>query len=88
MTVRVLNQRTGVEIGVRQVVLERQIKGGGFFDFSYAQFDLAEVIPAAAAADRIRLEIEGAGVSLRLWSFVSVTHNETQRVTLITPQPH
>lgn len=87
VTVRVLNQRTGVEIGVRQVVLERQIKGG-FFGFGYAQLDLAEVVPAAAAPDTLRLEIDGAGVSLRLWGFVSVTHNETQRVTLITPQPH
>jgi hypothetical protein len=35
---------------------------------------------------RVRLEITG-DAALRLWGFVSVTHNETQRVTLIAPQP-
>ena len=87
VTVRMLDQRTGVEIGVRQVLLEQQVHGGGYFDFGYAQLDLGAVIPIAVSAHKVRFEIAGSGVSLRLWGFVSVTHNETQRVTLITPQP-
>lgn len=41
--------------------------------------------PQLAGHDRVRIEVEPpAGV--HFWAFVSVTNNETQHVTLITPQ--
>ncbi|MHB0969207.1 MAG: hypothetical protein ACYC7A_00045 [Thermoanaerobaculia bacterium] len=41
--------------------------------------------PQLADHDRVRIEVEPpAGV--HFWAFISVTNNETQHVTLITPQ--
>ena len=34
----------------------------------------------------VRIEIEPLTADLRFWAFVSVTNNETQHVTVITPQ--
>ncbi len=50
------------------------------------QLDLLTLFPQIVAYDRIRLEIEPVTPGLRLWAFVSVTNNETQQVSLITPQ--
>lgn len=36
--------------------------------------------------DTVRAEIEPLTEGLRYWAFVSVTNNETQHVTTITPQ--
>jgi hypothetical protein len=43
-----------------------------------------ETLPNFRAADRLRLTITA---DLPIWAFVSVTNNETQHVTLVTPQP-
>jgi hypothetical protein len=50
---------------------------------AYAQIDLADL--PASDATRVRLEIESATEGLKFWAMVSVTNNETQHVTLITP---
>ncbi|HEX7150887.1 MAG TPA: IPT/TIG domain-containing protein [Thermoanaerobaculia bacterium] len=42
-------------------------------------------MPELAGHDRIRITVNG-GVFNPLWAYVSVTHNETQHVTLVTPQ--
>jgi len=48
-----------------------------------AAIDLA-TLPNFHAADRLRLTITS---DVPVWAFVSVTNNETQHVTLVTPQP-
>ncbi|HUP64909.1 MAG TPA: hypothetical protein VM557_06495 [Thermoanaerobaculia bacterium] len=35
---------------------------------------------------RVRFEITPVGNATRLWGFMSITHNETQHVTVVTPQ--
>jgi hypothetical protein len=35
----------------------------------------------------VHIQLSSPSASKRIWGFVSVTHNETQRVTLVTPQP-
>ncbi|HUP63858.1 MAG TPA: hypothetical protein VM557_01070 [Thermoanaerobaculia bacterium] len=35
---------------------------------------------------RARIEVHPAGNATRIWAFISITHNETQHVTLVTPQ--
>jgi hypothetical protein len=35
---------------------------------------------------RARIEIEPTLPDMRVWAFVSITNNETQHVTLVTPQ--
>jgi hypothetical protein len=43
-------------------------------------------LPEVRAAKRVRVEIVRGYIPTLLWGMVSVTHNETQRVTLFTPQ--
>jgi hypothetical protein len=49
---------------------------------AYAQLPL-EQIPELAGHDKIWITV---AASTRIWAFVSVTNNETQHVTVITPQ--
>jgi hypothetical protein len=43
--------------------------------------DFADLRPA----ERLRIVIEPVTPGIRLWAFVSITHNETQHITTITP---
>jgi hypothetical protein len=45
--------------------------------------DLAAAFPQIAAEERIRVEVRPNG---RGWAFISITNNDTQQVTTITPQ--
>ncbi|HYM62467.1 MAG TPA: hypothetical protein VEZ11_16410 [Thermoanaerobaculia bacterium] len=47
------------------------------------QVDLTGLV--AGSTGRARVEIDPITPGLRFWAFVSVTHDETQHVTLITP---
>ena len=42
--------------------------------------------PALSSAQRIRIEIEPLDGLKEYWGFVSVTHNDTQHVTIVTPK--
>ena len=42
--------------------------------------------PELSSAQRIRVEIEPLDGLKEYWGFVSVTHNETQHVTIVTPK--
>jgi hypothetical protein len=56
------------------------------FQPQLAQYlDLAALLPANYAG-QVRIELEPVTPELRYWAFVSVTNNETQHVTTITPQ--
>jgi len=48
--------------------------------------DLVAAFPQLGASETIRLEITPLTQGLRFWAFASVTNNETQHVTTITPQ--
>jgi hypothetical protein len=54
---------------------------------SYSQNDLLQLIPELSTIERARIEVAPIDPASRIWAFISVTHNETQRVTLVTPQP-
>ena len=43
--------------------------------------------PGAPKEARIRIDIDPISTDLEFWAFVSVTNNETQHVTVITPDP-
>lgn len=53
---------------------------------AYAQLLLADVFPNISAFQTVRVEVEPQGEALRYWAFVSVTNNDTQHVTTVTPQ--
>jgi hypothetical protein len=49
----------------------------------YLQLNLSEMLPAAGV---VRIEVIPETTGPLLWAFASITHNATQRVTLVTPQ--
>jgi hypothetical protein len=52
----------------------------------YAQLDFAAKFPSASQYPRLRIEVEPISDATRYWAFVSITNNETQHVTLVTPE--
>lgn len=53
----------------------------------YAQIDaLADTLPELRSATRFRVELHLIEPAARIWAFVTVTNNETQHVTTVTPQ--
>jgi hypothetical protein len=50
-------------------------------DLAYLSALLPEPLPST-----IRISIEPLTPSLKFWAFVSITHNESQQVTIVTPQ--
>ena len=56
------------------------------FDLGYAEIANLALLPELSAADRIRIEVTPLVTGLRFWSYVSVTNNETQHVTTISPE--
>lgn len=53
---------------------------------AYAEISLNDRYPQLSGGQPVRLEIQAATTDLPLWAFVSVTNNETQQVTTVTPQ--
>ncbi|HYR26952.1 MAG TPA: hypothetical protein VEU30_00715 [Thermoanaerobaculia bacterium] len=50
-----------------------------------AQFDLRQLLPLEGISS-LRVEIEPADPAARIWSFISITNNETHHVTTVSPQ--
>lgn len=51
---------------------------------SYAEIRNLQSRPELAGRERVRIDIVGTGK--RVWGMASITHEETQHVTLVTPQ--
>lgn len=51
---------------------------------SYAQFDITALTPFAVK--EVRVEVVPVNPTLRYYTFASVTNNNTQHITLVTPQ--
>jgi hypothetical protein len=62
--------------------------GANIFDPSYAQFS---DFPVGVGEVKVQIQashiILSPPVSYSIWAFVSVTNNETQHITTVTPQP-
>ncbi|MGK2856073.1 MAG: hypothetical protein ACSLFQ_02580 [Thermoanaerobaculia bacterium] len=52
----------------------------------YAQLDFLTRFPTTTQYPRLRVEIEPLTSATRYWALVSITNNETQHVTLVTPE--
>ncbi|HEX9160465.1 MAG TPA: hypothetical protein VF980_02060 [Thermoanaerobaculia bacterium] len=50
----------------------------------YSQFANLLTNPRATAA--MRIDVDPLTTGSRYWTFVSITNNDTQRVTLVSPQ--
>lgn len=56
------------------------------YDIGYAELPTFASRTEFAGVQRVRVEVQPITPGTRLWAFMSVTNNETQHVTLVTPQ--
>jgi hypothetical protein len=83
--VRVFDQSTNDLLSEQAVHVAAPPHGALRFQPGYAQ--LADFVPAnASASPRVRVEIQPLTQGSTFWSFVSITNNDTQEFTLVTPQ--
>jgi hypothetical protein len=52
-----------------------------------AQLSLDSIIAPLRSHPRLRIDIADSDAIRPIWAFVSITNNETQEITLVTPQP-
>ena len=72
----VLEAKKGWDFGAGYIFLASAVDIGS----------LTAAYPKIAGADRVLISVEPAASDVPFWAFVSVTNNETQHVTTITPQ--
>ncbi|HYK01845.1 MAG TPA: IPT/TIG domain-containing protein [Thermoanaerobaculia bacterium] len=88
--VAVYAQTTDDEQPLHTAVLQAATAETGDFrtEPAYAQFDVTELLHLDHQAwpEAVRIEITPLTPGSRYWAFASVTNNETQLVTLMTPQ--
>jgi hypothetical protein len=53
---------------------------------AYTQLDPIDLLPNGADFRTMRIEVEPLDAGLRVWAFASITNNETNHVTVISPQ--
>jgi hypothetical protein len=51
----------------------------------YSEFDLSAIV-LPSNVERLRLRFDPLDSEMKYWAFVSITNNETQHITVITPQ--
>lgn len=89
-TVRVFNQSTNALVGERDIVLSWHFPHHylKMFEPPHAQIgDMRELLPAGTALPPVlRIEIQPRSEGSEFWAFVSITNNDTQHLTLVTPQ--
>jgi hypothetical protein len=85
VTIRMRDAVTNAIVSETTANLQARLYGP-VYDFGSTQVSLDEPL-GAGVEGRVHLEIAPVVPSRRIWGFVSVTHNETQHVTLISPQP-
>src|SRR5450759_2183423 len=84
-TIGVFDQATNALVFQRQVTTSTPPQDALRFQPGFAQ--IVDLIPAstAPAPAYVRIEIEPLTKGCAFWSYVSVTNNESQQVTLVTP---
>ncbi len=81
------DQDTNLLIAQEEIVLEPHVSGFSRFFPDYAEIArITERHPALQNSDHFRIAIEPIMPGFRFWAFVSITNNETQQVTVVTPQ--
>lgn len=73
------------ELLFEQEVQFTPVGHNGFPQFGFAQVALS-ADPRVAARTNVRVELAATSGAMEHWAFVSATHNQTQFVTIVTPQ--
>lgn len=88
LTVRFYPMNTATALHEMTVALRDAEVGAGSREFPMqpetTEIDFLGGIAQLAGHDRVRVEIESA--TRKIWAYVSVTNNETQHVTVVSPQ--
>lgn len=86
--IRVLSMTSSIPLTEFDVLLSRPHDENVSRPFYPGYGSIADIIqrPGVAAQPEVRIEIHPITEGLRYWAFVSVTNNETQHVTTITPE--
>lgn len=83
---------SGPDVPAGEITLSFQgpsCSGGCVFNEkpAYAQLtSLVDTFPLLRGSEYVRLDVVPLTVGLRYWVFASITNNETQHITVITPQ--
>jgi hypothetical protein len=89
-TVRIFDQETNRLVGEKDLVLSWHFAHHWvkMFEPPHLQIgDIRELLPAGATLPQtMRIEIQPRSQGSEFWAFVSITNNETQHLTLVTPQ--
>lgn len=84
--VRAYDFKTGTLLGERLFTLDRAPGDTPIYYPAYAQLDGLMDIIHGATSDRLAIEIVPAVATQQLWGFISITNNDTQDITTVTPQ--
>lgn len=87
LTVNIYDLESGALLASQPLELHLPTDGSGPPQTAYIiSASLIFDVPEVRAAKRVRVEVVKGFYPTLLWGMVSVTHNETRRVTLFTPQ--
>jgi hypothetical protein len=84
--VRVFDQDTNQLISERRVATSTPPQGSLRFQPGFVQITDLTSSSADATPSHVRVEVEPLTAGSAFWAYVSVTNNESQQLTLITPQ--
>lgn len=89
-TIRIYDQAAGTLLGQRDVQLSfrHEHHWSSMFEPPFLEIgDLTALVPAGTALpSALRVEVQPRSEGSEFWSFVSITNNTTQHLTLVTPQ--
>jgi hypothetical protein len=81
------DQETNMLLAQETISLQAHVSGFSHFFPDYAEIaGIQERHPMLLGSELVRVAIEPLTPGLRFWAFISITNNETQHVTLVTPQ--
>ncbi|HEY6843063.1 MAG TPA: hypothetical protein VI391_02770 [Thermoanaerobaculia bacterium] len=81
--VRVLDQTTDQTVSEEHLVTSTPAQGPLRFTPGFAE--IVNVVSPSGAPSRIRVEVQPLTGGSAFWAYVSVTNNESQQLTLVTP---
>ncbi len=82
--VRVFDQATNALLSARRITTITPVLPQGFTP-AFAEID--DVLSGTSSLPaQVRIEIEPLTAGIAFWSYVSITNNDSQQITLVTPQ--
>lgn len=85
--VRVFDQATNALLSEHRITTSTPPQGDLRFRPGFAQIaDLTSSSGTASQSTHLRVEIEPLTAGTAFWAYISITNNESQHVTLVTPQ--